>query len=617
MARLRPRKPPAPAAKTRYPWIDERPANNTRSERRGMTETIRWQHFEPATLKAAAANDRPVLMVITAPWCQYCRELLNTSFADPQVVSIVSDAFVPVLVDAERRPDVNQRYGTGAWPTIAWLTPEGELIAHENFLTAEELRRQVERVRTAWRQKKPDILKGLRDLWAHRDDREPAPRSRLRREMVDDITDAIYEKFDHRYGGFGEGSKFPHPEALDFALVQVSKRGDERMREVVTLTLDRMMESPLHDIDEGGFFRFSRTQDWQTPNYEKLLDQNALVLRAYLEGYQVFGRDAYARSAQGIAKWMLTTMRDEQTGAFAGSQHGDADYFVCGAEERSHRTPPAIDRTVYCNANSLAISALLKASAVLSEPAWREQAMQSLHFLLEHLYDGRDVFHYWDGTYHLPGLLSDQALLIRALIDASQNTGDADLLLPAEAIADRVIARHKAPNGGFFDILHDPGNQGSMRRRNRSILDNSTLAESLVRLSYLSRRPEFYGEAVAALESFAEDYKEYGYYVAGYGRAVDLIFYEPLFLTIVGERDSETSVELRRVALSPYVPSRIVQMLDPRHDPILLGRSGFQVEDQPVVYLTVGATTRGVARTPDELLLAIETIETERRQSLG
>jgi uncharacterized protein YyaL (SSP411 family) len=242
--------------------------------------------------------------------------------------------------------------------------------------------------------------------------------------------------------------------------------------------------------------------------------------------------------------------------------------------------------------------------------------MTTLRFLLENLHDGQAVFHYWDGTYHLPGMLGDQAHLIRALIDASQSTGDSDLLLPAEAIAERALARHKAPNGGFFDILHDPSNQGSMRRRNRSILDNATMAESLVRLSYLSRRPEFYSEAVQALEAFADDYKEYGYYVAGYGRAVDLIFYEPLFLTIVGDRDSQPLVELRRTALATYVPSRIVQTLDPRHDPVLLSRSGLTAEAEPVVWLTVGKTTKGVARTPEELLAAIQSIEQERRRSL-
>ncbi|MBL8753265.1 MAG: DUF255 domain-containing protein, partial [Planctomycetes bacterium] len=83
-----------------------------------MNHPIRWQHFEPATLKAAAAADRPILLLLTAPWCQHCRQLLATSFTDPQVVQLVQEAFVPVHVDAVRRPDVNQRFGTGGWPTI-------------------------------------------------------------------------------------------------------------------------------------------------------------------------------------------------------------------------------------------------------------------------------------------------------------------------------------------------------------------------------------------------------------------------------------------------------------------------------------------------------------------
>ena len=204
-----------------------------------MTDAVQWQHFEPATLARAAAEDKPVLMVLTAPWCQHSRALLSTSFADPQIVAAVADAFVPVHVDSERRPDVNQRFGTGAWPAIAWLTPDGELIAQDIFLDAAELHVRLERIHDAW-------------------------------------------------------------------------------RTVVTTTLDRMMESPLHDDVEGGFFRYSRTPDWHSPNYEKLLDQNALALRNDLEA-------SYRRVAEGIVAWMLEVMRDPDTGAFAGSQDGEAN----------------------------------------------------------------------------------------------------------------------------------------------------------------------------------------------------------------------------------------------------------------------------------------------------
>ena len=121
-------------------------------------------------------------------------------------------------------------------------------------------------------------------------------------------------------------------------------------------------------------------------------------------------------------------------------------------------------------------------------------------------------------------------------------------------------------------------------------------------------------EATAALSAFADDYREYGYYVAGYGRAIDLCFYEPLFVTIVGDRQTEEALALRRASLATYVPSRVVQTLDPAHDPILLERSGLSHEAHAVAYLTVGNHAQGAAHSPEELLQAIESVERDRRQ---
>ena len=577
-----------------------------------MSEPIQWHEFEQATLLRAEQLDRPVLLTLTVPWCPHCRDLLATTFADPQVVAAVSQSFVPALADAERRPDVNERYGAGAWPTIAFLTPDGELIANDNHLTAQELLPLLQRVKAMWQDRREDLRKGIQELWRKKS-QEPRRRGRLDQRMVDDVADALLEKFDHRYGGWGSTAKFPHPEALDFALVQWQKRGDERMREVVTLSLDRMQDSALHDHDDGGFFRYSSTPDWRSPCFEKLLDANARVLRVYLEAFQVFGQPSYAKTAEGIVRWMLQFLRDGETRAFFGSQDADADYYNLDLDRRRQRAAPKTDRTIYCHANAMVVSGLLKASVVLQRPEWQDIALQALQFLQNELYDGRDVFHYWDGTYHLPGMLADQAYLIRAFIDASQLTGDADLLLPAEAIAEHAIARQKAPGGGFYDILLDASQTGTRRRRNRAILENSVMAEALVRLSCLSRRPELYAEAIATLEAFATDDIEYGYYTAGFGRAFDLVFFEPLVLTIVGDRDSEAAQALRRAALSTYVPSRMVQMLDPRFDPVLIGRSGYKVEREPVVYVTLGKSTRQTVRTPGELMQALEQVRWERR----
>lgn len=576
-----------------------------------------WNEFAPSIFEDARRQDRPVLLVLTKRWCPHSKELLERSFASPDVIRLCNEEWIPVHVDAERRPDVNERYGTGGWPTIAYLTPGGELLSQDRFVAADELVERLRKVSRYYRDHRDEIEQGLKSLWARREegDREGIKRhGHLNTQIVEDVVHAIYEKFDHRWGGWGEGSKFPLPEAIDFALVMVAKRDDQNMREVVTLTLDRMMEGAIHDHVDGGFFRYSKSPDWRSPEFEKVLDANAMRLRNYLEACQVFGRDAYRMVSRGIVDWMLGFMLDPETGAFYGNQDADAEYYALDRDGRTRRRPPKLDTTIYTNGNAMAVSALLKASVVLEDLTLRDTAMRTLGFLLENLYDERDgVYHYWDGTYHLPGMLSDQAYLMRALIDASQHTGDADLLLPAERIAEQAIERQRAPDGGFFDILYDQRQHGSMRRRNRSILENSVMAEALLRLSRLSRRPEFHDEAVATLEAFVGDYKEYGYYVAGYGRAVDLIFYEPLQITIVGDRTTDEADALRRAALAPYVPSRVVQMLDPAHDPILIGRSGFRVEDRPVAHLELDGQVRATARTPQELIDAITRLETERR----
>jgi uncharacterized protein YyaL (SSP411 family) len=577
---------------------------------------IEWQDFEPHALEVARAQDRPIFMVIVASWCPHSRELLATTMQDPEVQTLVDAGFVPVQVDAERRPDVNTRYGSGGWPTIAYVTPDGELITHDRFMTAPALAARLRKVAEHYRLHRGEIQQGLRGLLNQKSERDPHERhGKLTMAMVDDVVEAIYEKFDHRHGGFGEGAKFPHPEAVDFALVCIVKKQDAKMREVATTTLRRMMEAAIWDRIDGGFFRFSSSPDWQSPHLEKVLEPNAQILRNYLEAYQVFGDESYRQVAEGIIRWMLSMQLSPKTGAFFGSTYADPDYYSQSAEERRAGTPPRRDETIYANWNALTISALLKASATLGRPDLREAAMRALGFLLENLYHPSDgVYHYWDGTYHLMGLLADQAYVIRALVDASQHTGDSDLLLPAEVIAELAIKRQRAPGGGFYDIRQETGYTGSMRRRNRSILENSVMAEALVRLSYLSRRREFYDEAIAALEAFTTDYKEYGYYVAGYARAVDLVFYEPLMVTIVGDRDSEAADALRRAALSLYVPSRIVQMLDPRHDPVLLARSGYEVKDRPVVYVSVGKTTKAVVEKPPDLLAKIAELEAERRR---
>ncbi len=307
-----------------------------------MAADVHWKEFGPSTFEIAKRSDRPVLLVITKPWCPHSRALLERSFRDPEAARIADDLFVPVHVDAERRPDVNERYGTGAWPTIAYLTPDGELLSQDGFLEPEDLADRLRRAHEFYTSHRREIEVGLKSLWARKesgDAKRVEHGGRLNREIVEDVVQAIYEKFDHRFGGWGEGAKFPHPEAIDFGLIMVAKRDDPHMREVVRVTLDRMMKSALRDRIDGGMFRFSSTPDWRTPHHEKVLDANALALRNYLEAYQLFDAPAYREVAEGIVSWMVGFMLDSDTGAFFGNQEDDVEYLR--ARRRGPRQPGA------------------------------------------------------------------------------------------------------------------------------------------------------------------------------------------------------------------------------------------------------------------------------------
>ncbi len=566
-------------------------------------------------LEKAESEEKIVLLMLTVSWCRFCQEMEETTFNDPKVRQALQEHFVLCKADADRHPDLDQRFNMGGWPSIAFITPTEDLIAGDTYLSPEELLPLLPQIWSFYRRNKEEIKSG-EGFTKTPEEEQPttAPiEEALGRELVENVIASMLDKFDHSYGGWGKGQKFPHTESLDFAMIQYSKTGDPRMREVVTLTLDQMIEGGIHDAIDGGFFRFSKTRDWRVPNFEKVLDNNAQRLRCLIEAWQLFENPAYKKAAEGVIRWMTETMLDPETGSFFGSQRDEPDYYILSSEDRKHAPKPAIDRTVYANWNAMAANALFKASVALDRPELSQIAERCLNFLLKELYSEKDgMYHYWDGTYHLPGLLTDQAYCIQALVQASQFLGNADLLLPAERLGEILVETHRSPSGGFYDHSAVIRNRGHAPRRNRSILENSVLAEALTRLAVLSRREEFRELAVEIIQSFASDHKQYGYFVAGFARAVDLLLYPPLVVTIVGDRASPSAKKLRIAAQKSYIPSRIVQMLDPKFDPILLSRSGLKPSEKAKAYLTLERQTLGVFERPQDLVDKMKAVERER-----
>lgn len=576
---------------------------------------MQWHDWNDEAFERARERDCPVLLFLRASWCRWCHETEERVFADPGVQQLLSERFVGIQVDKDRRPDIDARYRRGGWPTLAWLDSEGEVLAGANFLEPDELIAHLELIADRYPDRKDEIASEVaanldaRSISVSEEEADPLPHEsspQLSADIVDEVLQILTDTADPVHGGWGVRHKFPHPEALHFATVCWSRTGEPETLNLVLRTLRRMQAGEIYDAVEGGFYRYATRPDWSVPHHEKMLDSNAKRLLAYVEAYQALGEESFKGTAEGILSWMQNSLLDETTHAYKGSQDADPEYaHLKTAALRAQHGPPECDPTIFTNWNAYAVVSLLKASVVLDDDRYRVQALATLDFLMDELWDEREgMYHYWDGTYNLPGLLTDQAATLRALIEAMHYAGENRYLEPAMKLARTTIEHLGAPDGSFYDTRYDPKARGGLRERDSSMLENAAMAEALLRLGHMTRDEDFSTRARAVLQAFAGDYKRYGQFIATYARAVDLHLHEPVHVTIVGPNEADRTRALRSAALRPYVANRIVQTIDPETDAALLERTGLPVPGAETVaraYVHQGRESYAETSKPERL----------------
>ena len=578
------------------------------------SESIQWTDWDASAFERARELDRPVLLTIVASWCRYCRELDETTFSDKEVIKRVNESYLAVRVDKDRRPDINARYNCGGWPTVAFLTPDADLIAGESFLTAAELLPILEKVAPFFREHRSEIHARVEELEAIRiRQQERKIQGPLTADIIDVVGASIVESFDSVHGGFGKASKFPQTEAIEFALAQYARHGDEQMREVVVKTLDAMVDGEIHDTIEGGFFRYAQARDWRSPNTEKVLDSNAARLRCYLEAYQLFRNESYRSAADGILRWLDSRMLDSETGGFFGSQDADPQYYGL-----ADGAAPHADRAAGRPHDLRGLERRHGLRAIVGIGGPRRAALARRRAPRRRVPRRRDVRRKVGDVSllgrhvppprapHRPGLHAARPHRRGRLF------GDSRFLDAAVKLAEVLRHRHLSPNGGFYDISHDAPSVKRPARRNRSILENSILADAFVRLGLLARDESYNKTAREALESFTSDFRQYGYYAAGYARAVDLLFHPPLHVTIVGDPNDPRASGLRFAALATYQPNRLVDSVDPNHEPARLAHSGLPAREIPTAFIAVGRSSYAELTDPDEIASVMSMAERDR-----
>ena len=424
---------------------------------------INWLPWGAEAFTCAAREGKPVLLSITAAWCRACHEMDRTTYADPVVAELIRDRFVPVRVDTDRRPDINERYNLGGWPTTAFLTSDGALITGGTFVPLDRM---------------PGVLASVAAAIGQGAAGGPADQIDIGADLPDagfpgdsQLIAAVFETFDEQHGGFGIEPKFPHAAALHLAMALFRDTGDDRWRHVVERTLDAMAEGGLWDRQAGGFYRYATTRDWQLPHQEKLLETNATLLRAYAEAALVFERAADLERCAAIAGFITTTLRAE-TGGYHGS---------------------VAEPVLYADGNAAAAGALLGAATVLDDSAMAQEALASFERVLLLCYKpGLGVAHYFDASARVRGLLADQVAVIGGLLDAYDVSDLEPYRMMAEELG-HIIVRDiwDEGAGGFYDRAPGPDDVGLLKARRKPFVANADAAAALARLSRLEQRKGF------------------------------------------------------------------------------------------------------------------------------
>jgi len=506
---------------------------------------VDWWEWSDEAFAEAARRDVPVLLSVGYAACHWCHVMAHESFEDEATAQQVNAGFVAVKVDREERPDIDAVYmaatqamtGQGGWPMTCFLTPAGEPFHCGTYYPTAHFRRLLEAVSQAWADDGARVRSAAGQIAARlADDASTTlPPSSLDAGALDRAAEALAGDFDATHGGFGGAPKFPPSMSLEFLLRHHERTGSVHALRMVSRTAERMARGGMYDQLAGGFARYSVDERWVVPHFEKMLYDNALLLRVYAHLARVPGPQQHLarRVAEETASFLLRDLRTPE-GGFASALDADTDGVegltyawspaqlteVLGDDDgrwaaellvvtpsgtfehgsstlqlpadppdparwervrvallaaRDRRPQPARDDKVVTAWNGMAALALAEAGAALGLDAWVAAAGETVDLLVTaHVVDGRLRRSSRDGVVGAAaGVLDDHAFLAEALLALHQATGEARRLEQACEVLDGTLARFTDPAavGRFYDTADDAE---ALLHRPREVADNAT-----------------------------------------------------------------------------------------------------------------------------------------------
>ena len=303
---------------------------------------VDWRPWGDEAFEEAKRLGRPVLLSVGYSTCHWCHMMEQESFEDEEIARFLNEHFITIKVDREERPDVDSLYlsavqaltGGGGWPLNVWLTSarepfyggtyfparDGDRGASTGFLTLlRKIDASYRRPGTSLGQSARKLTLALHSALSSPSAGDLPGPATLRKAM-----ESYQRAFDSEEGGLRGASKFPATLPVRFLLRFHRRSGDAQSLRMATLTLEKMAAGGIHDQVGGGFHRYSTDARWRVPHFEKMLYDNALLSLAYLEGYQVTGRQDFARVARETLRYLQRDMMSPE-GAFYAATDADSN----------------------------------------------------------------------------------------------------------------------------------------------------------------------------------------------------------------------------------------------------------------------------------------------------
>ena len=446
---------------------------------------IKWLDWSKNSFQKSKKENKPIILDIMAVWCYWCKRLEQDTYEKEQVINFVNKNFIPIRVDTDKRPDINNRYNLGGWPTTAVLNLKGELISGAMYLPPSQMIDFLEDALSRFN-KNITVEKEIIN--------EKTFENNSLEELKNKILNSIKSLYDSRFGGFGYDQKFPHHNVIEFLLTTCEK--DKESKEILIKTLTSMADGDIFDKEESGFFRYSTQQDWSQPHYEKLLDDNARLLKTYSIAYKLTNINKFKETALKLISFISNNFLAKQ-GFFYASQDADEEYYGLSLSERRKIKPPHIDKTLFTDFNCYAINSFFTASEILKDKELEKKALKCLNFLIKNLLKSKGINNLYDKKSDNLFLLKNQLLFISSLLESNKK----EYIKLAESLIKKVISNFGTKEKTFYDILDSKNNFGYLKIRKIDLEENSLAIKVLLKLFEKTKNKKYYEFANKTIKS--------------------------------------------------------------------------------------------------------------------